>query len=331
MASSSSVPRSISSVLEQHNTWAPPLLSTSWASVRRIVEHNFLLRKGASAMAHLVGKDQGSASLRTVGEKGGSQGWKLFQEDEEEGTVSAASSLPGESAVLTTSGVMVLLKNTMYGELSVQLLDYASEWGPVAYPPHIASAGVSMPRAVWDHPDEGPPALLMCSLKGGDIGGGDAEYVCLYRGVLWLAYANGLGLGMPLTIQMAIYAILVVCCLGIHCVARAAFALEMQRTGMRPPRQRRQVREFMTQLSEIPSSPPSVTSPRSPQTGQDADESAEGGGALCAVCGNEVLVRVGFRPCGHTACRDCTANLVEATQKCPQCNAAITGLQPVYL
>jgi len=332
--SSSSVPRSLSSassVLEQYRSWAPswmpPAITSSWASVRQLVEHYFLMHRGQSAMAGA--QDQGWASLRPEGENGMMRGWRAPLEAED--TLSAASSLSGQSAVLTTSGVMVLLKSSMYGELSVQLLDYASEWGPVAYPPHVAATGVSQPRAVWDHPAEGPPALLMCSLKGGGAGGGDAEYICLYRGVLWLAYANGLGLGMPLTIQMAIYAILVVCCLGIHCVARAAFALEMQRHGVRPPRQRRQVREFMTQLAEIPSTPPASPTSRSPAAATDEEETPDGGAAICFMCHNEVFVRVGFRPCGHTACRDCTARLVETDPKCEQCQATITGLQPVYL
>lgn len=314
-----SIPRSLSQLLEQ--SWSYPFATTSWASVRRLVERGFLQAASVVPRRWVAGGDGGAhgfdlgSSLLSGGSSFG----------EVEGAVSAASSLDGHSAVLTTSGVMVLMKNSANGDLSVQLLDYASEWGPVAYPPHVAATGISHARAVWDHPPTGPPALTVCALMGGGVGGESApEYVCLYRGVLWVAYANGLGLGMPLTIQMAIYAILIVCCLGIHCVARAAFSLEMQRHGTRPLRQRRQVREFMAQLAEIPAEPPASAS--SPPA-----EEGECPSTQCAICDATIEVRVAFRPCGHTACRECTARLVDTEPKCPQCSATITGLQPVYL
>jgi len=51
----------------------------------------------------------------------------------------------------------------------------------------------------------------------------------------------------------------------------------------------------------------------------------------CAICHNEVNVRVALRPCGHTACRDCITRIVEINQTCHICRAAIEGVQPVYI
>lgn len=51
----------------------------------------------------------------------------------------------------------------------------------------------------------------------------------------------------------------------------------------------------------------------------------------CSICQEEVAVWVALRPCGHTACRDCTLRLAETSQKCHICRQQIKGVQPVYI
>lgn len=51
----------------------------------------------------------------------------------------------------------------------------------------------------------------------------------------------------------------------------------------------------------------------------------------CAICQNEVTVRVALQSCGHTACRDCVLRLVELNQRCHICRGPIEGVQPVYI
>jgi len=54
-------------------------------------------------------------------------------------------------------------------------------------------------------------------------------------------------------------------------------------------------------------------------------------GFECGICQMEVVVRIAFRPCGHTACRDCVSRLVEINQRCHICRATIESLQAVYI
>jgi len=52
---------------------------------------------------------------------------------------------------------------------------------------------------------------------------------------------------------------------------------------------------------------------------------------MCSICQERVSIWVALRPCGHTACRDCTLRLAETSQKCHMCRGAIRGVQPVYI
>lgn len=52
---------------------------------------------------------------------------------------------------------------------------------------------------------------------------------------------------------------------------------------------------------------------------------------MCSICQEPVSVWVALRPCGHTACRDCTLRLAETSRRCHICRGAIKGVQPVYI
>merc|ERR1719343_888158 len=113
----------------------------------------------------------------------------------------ALASREGSDTVLVhgSSGLMVLLRDTLEADLIVQALDFGGQWGVVKYPPHLLVQGLSSMRATWDIWSEDPqsndwgtyglrpppPSLFLCGIAGGGEQGfghtSIAEFACIYR------------------------------------------------------------------------------------------------------------------------------------------------------
>lgn len=52
---------------------------------------------------------------------------------------------------------------------------------------------------------------------------------------------------------------------------------------------------------------------------------------LCAICHEEILMRMAFKPCGHTTCLECATKMVKLKKKCHMCRAPVKAAEPVYI
>jgi hypothetical protein len=217
---------------------------------------------------------------------------------------------------------------------------------------------VQLARAAWD--TAGDLALVSCWAAGGALGSTDpSSFVCARRSLRWFVDVSPApGLGYVLACSTAFSLLYMCCCLGrcsrtlqelaasgaLGLVPVAQSERDLQFRGARV----RRLLEMRATLAALPGrylrTPPSSEGANIDQDGVDnnadsGDEDAmcpgsvEGGGreSCCSICHEEVTVWVALRPCGHTACRDCTLRLAETSQRCHICRGPVHGVQPVYL
>merc|ERR1712083_464192 len=106
-----------------------------------------------------------------------------------------------------------------------------------------------------------------------------------------------------------------------------------------------QARELREQLSRIPAGSPSLSPPPAiepqpttadvsraePVAATKGDATSPACQCSCPICLSDVEIRVALQPCGHTACRDCIARLVESNQSCHICRGPLEGVMAVYV
>ncbi|CAK0907297.1 unnamed protein product [Prorocentrum cordatum] len=247
------------------------------------------------------------------------------------------------------------------GTLDLQLLDHASDR---AWDSRTLAKGARRVAAAWDADGEGgQPVLLVCWLSGGAVPLQDATgFRCAHVGLPWMMEGNGLGLAGSLAVVLGCVLVALCCLRTVRCSALGAHAraLAARLSGVRSaasarasallrrpsgrPRVRgggrQHARELRAQLAQLgpvgaldgegggaaadegrapgPAAPPAPGPPAEPQ-------------GTCGVCRCPVAIWVAFRPCGHTACRDCVAQLVDSSQRCNVCRQEIEGVLPVYL
>jgi len=236
----------------------------------------------------------------------------------------------GGVSLLASSQNLLLLAPDGGGTLQGQLLRLSSDDRTITeFPKRALVRGAGHVQAAWD-PGGSRPALLLCWASGGAVDQ-DASLTCARHGLPWLVGGGALDVQDTLTFIAWCGLILSFCC------ARSCGAIRGG-SGPRPSVSMRQVRELRSQLAQIPTEPPSRPAAEGAPAGgggpaAEADPgcAADGGGEVCPICQNDIAVRVAFRPCGHTACRDCVGRVVEINQRCHICRASIEGVQPVYL
>lgn len=239
----------------------------------------------------------------------------------------------GGVTLLASSQFLLLLAPDGGGTLQGQLLRLSSDDRTITqFPKHALVRGAGHVQAVWDLGGS-HQALLLCWASGDAVDHADASLTCARRGLPWLVGGDALDVQDTLTFIAWCGLILSFCC------ARSCGAIRGG-SGQRPSVSMRQVRELRSQLAQIPTEPPSRPAAEGPAAGNGGTAAAAdpgsaaadgGGGEVCPICQNDIAVRVAFRPCGHTACRDCVGRVVEINQRCHICRASIEGVQPVYL
>mmetsp|Transcript_43505 Transcript_43505/g.123104 ORF Transcript_43505/g.123104 Transcript_43505/m.123104 type:complete len:612 (+) Transcript_43505:123-1958(+) len=257
--------------------------------------------------------------------------------------------------MVADKGVVVILTSDGYGTLDAQLLDYSPVNGGVIFPEHHLGNYVQFLRAAWDVGDD--RALYVCWTIGGSIVDPSPNaFICLRRSLQWLMNADtstdDVLLMFALTAAASFFVIFCCCkpCLrnslrGGRGTARRStlrrLAAQRQRPERRAPPapQLRELREQLVQIPMVPVNPPPGDSASDADPGAASDSTSAGGessarmgvGNVCPICQNEVPMRVAFRPCGHTACRDCVHQVVEINQTCHICRGPIEGVLPVYI
>mmetsp|Transcript_49179 Transcript_49179/g.130595 ORF Transcript_49179/g.130595 Transcript_49179/m.130595 type:complete len:637 (+) Transcript_49179:75-1985(+) len=234
--------------------------------------------------------------------------------------------------LLASSQFLLWLATDGGGTLEGQLLRLSADDSTVTeFPKRALVRGAGHAQAVWDLRGS-RHALLLCWASGGAVDQ-DAGLTCARRGLPWLVGGDALDVQDTLTFIAWCGLILSFCC------ARSCGAIRGGASGQRPSVSMRQVRELRSQLAQIPTEPPSRPAAEGPPAGgggsaaeTDPGYTSDGGaGEVCPICQNDIVVRVAFRPCGHTACRDCVGRVVEINQRCHICRASIEGVQPVYI
>lgn len=230
---------------------------------------------------------------------------------------------PGFSLV-ADNGLAVMVSTDSSGTLKAELINYGSSQ-PVGYPPRDITTGAQNVVTSFVAADSGPPALIACWTSNTDLGSQKAAGVqCVRRNLDFLLEGDGLGLGAELAIVILLSMGCLLCALK-QCTRsdftgrRIAIAMrlrqEEQQRDAESQARLRVVREQLTQISMTPT-------PAQP-TSANPD--------VCAICQNEIQVRVAFRPCGHTACCECVTKMVDLNQNCHICRGPIEAVQPVYI
>jgi len=270
-----------------------------------------------------------------------------------------ASRDQGGLMLVASSQYTLMIASDDNGEVAAQLFKYSydSSIGQMSAmepaPPRHMASGVANFRAVWQTGPIGnqswskqDQAIILCFADGLGIGGGPS-FRCSRRRIPWLAGTEGLegwSLGLCLALSMMLLLLVVFCVIRICGYRR--FVRPANETAEQAAAARTRLRELREQLSTIPEAPPEPLVARVSSSSQDlaavraasstspealaATENTASPG-LCSICHNEVSIRVAFRPCGHTACRDCGTRTMQANDQCHVCHAAIEGVQPVYI
>ncbi|CAK0799943.1 unnamed protein product [Prorocentrum cordatum] len=263
----------------------------------------------------------------------------------------------GQVSMVAHGGLMVLMTSDRAGSLGAQLMNYGATAQPVAFPRRQVTSGVQLTRAAWDTAED--LALVSCWAAGGALGSTDpSTFVCARRSLRWFVDVSAApGLSSVLAFSSAFSLLYLCCCfsrcsrtlrefaasgaLGLVPAPQSQRDLHFRRTRMR------RLLEMRATLAALPGrylrTPPgsegaAIDQDGAENTADSGDEdamcpsSAAGGReGCCSICHEEVAVRVALRPCGHTACRDCTIRLAETSQRCHICRGPVHGVQPVYL
>uniref|UniRef100_A0A7S1AEH4 RING-type domain-containing protein n=1 Tax=Noctiluca scintillans TaxID=2966 RepID=A0A7S1AEH4_NOCSC len=260
--------------------------------------------------------------------------------------------IPGETILVASSNHLARIANGEDGQLFVQLLDFALS-PPMSLTPTVLKKSAQLSRAVWDYSTV-PPTLVVCAVTGGVLSSeGKPAYECMRREVSSLH--GSLLIGSFLSSAALACMFFLVCC--FCCIKRCStLDLDVLRRRRRPVRRLR-LEELRQQLSSMPAPSPArveqseislqetaarpapvestdasthetpriapAERPTHPPPSPEAD--------WCPICTQEVVIRVVFERCGHTACRDCALRMLDSDRKCYVCGNVVNGMLPVYL
>lgn len=239
------------------------------------------------------------------------------------------------SIVLHRNGVGLWTTTDAHGLLEVQLLIYShSNYGWMMYPKRTVAEGARRVHTSWAKDEAGDPAaVLLCWVSGSQMeSDGASEYVCVQHRLQWLLEPEADAMLSGQMVIVVLFGLVSFWCFLYSWRARYIAQVRggAARAGPSSAAQRRRRRaaaaetarldELRVQLAEIPSSPPTTELQREPSSGDE-----------CSICQGAIVVRVALQRCGHTACRDCAARLVEHRLACHICRASIEGFLPVYL
>eukprot|EP00930_Biecheleria_cincta_P048477 TRINITY_DN33772_c0_g1_i1.p1 TRINITY_DN33772_c0_g1~~TRINITY_DN33772_c0_g1_i1.p1 ORF type:complete len:620 (-),score=85.10 TRINITY_DN33772_c0_g1_i1:175-2034(-) len=243
----------------------------------------------------------------------------------------------GRINMVAQGDFVMILSSSSQGKLEMRLLDFSKGQLQMSGS-HAVASGAQHARISLDTIASGLPGIAMCWGFTGE-NEGDSKFQCLKKGSWSLVDNDIFGLG-GLTIPALFGALFCIFLVFRRCHAHGAGGLNGRnasapRQSLTLQRRREQARtnELRQQLGQIPLQP--LASQPPPSAEGATNESTQRVATVlpsseCAICQQEVVMRVALRPCGHTACRDCTAELIRLVQPCHICRGTIEGLLPVY-
>jgi len=222
---------------------------------------------------------------------------------------------------LTAANLLITVENSASGSLTEQGARLSSR--SLKYPKRTLEDNARLTQARWDTVLGSRPALLVCFAT-------DQSLRCISRDVPWLEAHTGLdnNFGWSTILMMLVFCVF----LMMVCYLRRCEPARQQLQARRA-REASQalINELRQQVNEIPLEPLS-SRPRE-SNGMDGIEITNSGrtASTCAICLNDLVVRVALQPCGHTACRECVLRIIDMNQRCHICRSVIEGCLPVYM
>jgi len=250
--------------------------------------------------------------------------WPRFLADASDPGSDALEDTPDSGTItmlaLASKKLLVRVQNTATGELAVQGVALGMNF-KLLYPKRTIEYKSRLTQARWDDLPGSSPALVVCFAS-------DLSMRCVRREVPWIERDSGVdSVGWSMVCLMSVGFVLMVCymrrCTPVRQPLQARRAREASQA---------RIRELRAQVNEIPPEP-SNSRPQENNSigGIEITPVSERSTAICAICQNDLVVRVALQPCGHTACRECILRIIDMNQRCHICRALIEGCLPVYM